>query len=43
MKNALIVNLYVNYRCDQNYEKFVEADPTCFDIARAEAVNDDVQ
>ena len=43
MKNTLIVNLYVNYRCDQNYEKFVEADPTRFDTARAEAVNDDVQ
>lgn len=36
-------NLYVDYFCDQNYEKFVEVDPTCFDIARAEAVKKDVR
>lgn len=36
-------NLYVDYGCDSNYEKFVEVDPTCFDIARAEAVKEDVR
>lgn len=34
-------NLYVDYGCDQNYDKFVEVDPVCFDIARAEAVKED--
>lgn len=33
-------NLYVDYGCDRNYDKFVEVDPTCFDTARAEAVKD---
>lgn len=36
-------NLYVDYGCDQNYDKFVEVDPTCFNIARAEAVKEDVR
>lgn len=36
-------NLYVDYCCDRNYEKFVEVDPTRFDIARAEAVKEDVR
>lgn len=36
-------NLYVDYGCDRNYEKFVEVDPTRFDIARAEAVKEDVR
>ena len=43
MKNTLIVNLYVDYGCDQNYVKFVEVDPTRFDIARAEVVKKDVR
>lgn len=36
-------NLYVDYCCDRNYEKFVEVDPMRFDIARAEAVKEDVR
>lgn len=34
-------NLYVNYGCDRNYDKFVEVDPARFDIVRAEAVKED--